>query len=445
MAARLRTLIAAGLPALLFAVQAWANVDLVTLPGRDRTQITIYNSADLTLVRDIRTLTMKKGQNRLQFSWANTLIDPTSLDLLPLGQARKFAVQGLEYPPRATGLGIWQVEAATAEPAPFEISCFTSGISWRAYYLATLGPEEKTMALAGYVRVHNGSGEDYERVETRLVVGQIHLLDRIAELARRQWPHGRPGPEPAAPGDRAEAAAEKDQALRAAKALLTAAPRVKEIRKEGISEYYLYAIEGTEDLENGWGKRLLSFSAPEVPVRNLYRYEEERYGKRPVRFLLFANDRAHGLGKEPLPAGQVKVFRRLDGQGRLAYVGGQEIRYAPVGDEVALQLGAAEEVAVIPTVMEKATDNYEWRDNKIAGWDEHLAWRVEVKNFRDVPVRVEVRRRVPAASWEIRQAGDAGRYEKIDKNTIQYTLELPPHGRKEFLYRLTLHQGTRAH
>ena len=60
-----------------------AKVDLVTLPNRDMTQLTIYNSADLTLVRDGRSLTLKEGDNKLQFSWANTLIDPTSLSMLP--------------------------------------------------------------------------------------------------------------------------------------------------------------------------------------------------------------------------------------------------------------------------------------------------------------------------------------------------------------------------
>ena len=43
----------------------------------DTVQLTIYNSEDLTLVRETRTVTFKKGVNPLQFSWANTLIDPT--------------------------------------------------------------------------------------------------------------------------------------------------------------------------------------------------------------------------------------------------------------------------------------------------------------------------------------------------------------------------------
>ena len=68
---------------------ATAKIDLVTLPTRDTVQLTIYNSADLTLARESRALTLRKGSNKLQFSWANTLIDPTSLDMLPKAHADK--------------------------------------------------------------------------------------------------------------------------------------------------------------------------------------------------------------------------------------------------------------------------------------------------------------------------------------------------------------------
>ena len=44
---------------------AWAKVDLVTLPPRDAVQLTIYNSADLTLARESRALTLKEGANNV--------------------------------------------------------------------------------------------------------------------------------------------------------------------------------------------------------------------------------------------------------------------------------------------------------------------------------------------------------------------------------------------
>ena len=37
------------------------NIDLSTVPRRDTVQLTIYNTEDLTLVRETRTVTFKKG------------------------------------------------------------------------------------------------------------------------------------------------------------------------------------------------------------------------------------------------------------------------------------------------------------------------------------------------------------------------------------------------
>ena len=432
--------------ALLVPALSFAKVDLVTLPLRDKVQLTIYNSADLTLARDIRTLTMKSGPNRLQFAWSGTLIDPTSLEMMPLAEARKIQVQSLEYPPRVQGLGIWNLDSGLSGEVPFEISYFTSGISWQAYYLATLTPDETAMRLEGYVRVVNNSGEDYENAQTRLIVGKINLLDRIADLARRREPYGRPRPELRAPavGMAADMAAEEAApAIYAAKAALRRA-RPKEIRKEGLSEYFLYTIEGAEDIANGWGKRLISFTVPEVPVRNLYRYEEELYGDTPVRFVSFANDEKHGMGKEPIPGGLVKVFKFTGENGLLSYVGAQETRYIPKGEEVNLNLGPSRDVSVGATLMNYRTDNYEWKDDSITGWDEHLTVQVEAGNYRNSPAQVEIRRNLPVRVWELENEGDPGRYEKVDADTIQYTINLNALEKKTFTYRVTLHRGSRG-
>ncbi|TNF45551.1 DUF4139 domain-containing protein [bacterium] len=430
---------------LFVPVHSWGKVDLVTLPARDKVQITIYNSADLTLARDIRSLTTRKGSNRLQYSWAGTLIDPTSLEMFPLSEARKIDVQSLVYPPRVTGLGIWNMESEVSGKVPFEITYFTSGISWKAYYLATLAPDESSMRIQGYVRVNNNSGEDYQNAETRLIVGKINLLDRIAELARRRHPYGRPGPQPL-PGpeyDMEVSFAKPAEEMRAAKAMMAPSVQPKQIRKEGLSEYFLYSIEGTEDIENGWGKRLISFTAGEVPVKNLYRYEEEKYGKSPMRFLSFANDEKHKMGREPIPGGLVKVFRSVGRDDGLSYVGAQTTKYVPKGEEVNLNLGASDQVSVKPTLMDYSTDNFEWKDDRITGWDEHRTVKVELANYRDIPVKMEVRRNFPVTSWEISNEEDPGNFKKVDRDTVQYTIELPPHGRSKFTYNVVLHHGSR--
>jgi len=253
---------------------AEAKVDLVTLPAQDTVQLTIYNSADLTLVRDGRALTLKEGANKLQFSWAGTRIDPTSLEMLPKADADKIDIADLTYPPRVRNLGLWNINSRVSGKVPVEISYLTSGLSWRAFYMGTLSEDEKTMRLQGYVRVTNNSGEDYENAQTRLIVGKVHILDQIAQLARRQYPYDRPGvtEESSYAGKRVRRSSTRGGRARLRLEIGGDFDAVrKEIKKEGLSEYFLYTIEGTETIATGWSKRLLSFDVNGVAVVNLYK------------------------------------------------------------------------------------------------------------------------------------------------------------------------------
>src|SRR5712671_6194621 len=180
---------------LLASTAAQARINVVTLPGRDSVQLTIYNSADLTLVKETRVLTFRKGINKLEFSWANTLIDPTSVEFRALTHADQVDVLDVSFPPRVTNTLEWRINSEFAGEVQVEIRYFTSGINWAADYVAEAEKAEKLMELAGNVRVTNSSGEDYENAQVRLVVGVIRLVEDIAQLARQ----GRPGPPPAPP------------------------------------------------------------------------------------------------------------------------------------------------------------------------------------------------------------------------------------------------------
>ena len=425
---------------------AWAKVDLVTLPTRDTVQLTIYNSADLTLVRESRALTVKQGANKLQFSWANTLIDPTSLEMLPKANAGKIDITDLTYPPRVQNLGLWNIDSGISGKVPVEITYLTSGLSWRAFYMGTLTDDEKTMRLQGYVRVTNNSGEDYENAQTRLIVGQVHILDEIADLARRQYPYGRPDevhPAPEAPAPRARGQVEK---LGQARVMLAdMAERPKEIKKEGLSEYFLYTIEGTETIPTGWSKRLLSFDIDEVPVVNLYKFEQERYGDSVVRFLSFKNDKNHKLGDTPIPGGLLKVYRSADDAGHLSYTGQSSFKYIPVDEDVELNLGPIADVVVEPKLMDFKTENYRFdRQLNVSGWDEIRTFKIEVRNTRDIPAKIEIKRNFNTQYWELEQTGRVRQFEKEDLDTVKFTLELEPRSKQEVGYVLTTCHGVRT-
>jgi len=424
-----------------------AKIDLVTLPERDTVQLTIYNSADLTLVRESRMLTLKEGLNQLQFSWENTLIDPTSLEMLPKTQADEVDIFGLTFPPRANNLGIFKIDSRISGKAPVEITYLTSGLSWRAFYIGTLSTDETSMRLEGYVRVSNNSGEDYGNAQTRLIVGQIHLLDEIGMLARRQFPYGQPEPEPVLQDDVSEGIRIRRVFEKAAPEVMmpTAAMEPKKITKESLSEYFLYTIEGTESIPDSWSKRLPSFDVSEIPVENLYKFEEERFGQSTIRFLMFKNDQNHQLGKTPIPDGQLKVFRKIDDAQHLTYEGHSHFKYIPVGEKAELNLGPVENVIVEPVLMKYETQNYTFFENgDISGWDEIRTFVIKVKNTRDIPAAIEIYRNIPSASWDLKMIKDEQPFEKIDMDSVKFTLKLEGNSSEEFSYMLTTYHGARS-
>jgi hypothetical protein len=398
------------------------------------------------LVRESRALTLKEGKNSLQFSWVNTLIDPTSLEMLPKVNADRIHIADLTYPPRVKNLGLWNIESGVSGRVPVEITFLTSGLSWRAFYMGTLTENEHTMRLQGYVRVTNNSGEDYENAQTRLIVGKVHILDQIAELARRQYPYERPGmPDRYAHdvhardkrkvpilGDMHVTAGTFDRAVNLER---------KEIVKEGLSEYFLYTIEGTETIPTGWSKRLLSFDKSDVPVVNLYKYEQERYGNSVMRFLSFKNDEEHKLGDTPIPGGMLKVYRGVDDAQHLAYVGQSAFKYIPVDEDVELNLGAVADVVVEPKLMDFRTENYKYdRHRDISGWDEVRKFRIEVRNTRDLEVKVEIQRNFGTTYWDMQTSQG---HENVDKDTVKFPLQLEPRSKQAFEYVLRTYHGTR--
>lgn len=441
-------------------------IELNVLPRRDTLQLTIYNAADLTLVRETRELTFKRGWNWLQLMWANTLIDPTSLSLEPLEHADKIEVQQLVYPPRLKDLGRWLIRSEVSGQVPVRITYMTSGLSWRAFYMGTLTPDEKQMHLAGYVRVDNQSGEDYENAQVRLVVGRVHLLDQIADLARRPQPYGSPIPDELHSlrragdwalwfdnGDQTQDKLLLGMEFRNGHGMMGGMggmggfggglPVPKEIAKEGLSEYFLYTIEGTETIPTGWSKRLPSFDVDGIAVESLYKYDERRWGPNAVRYVSFANDDEHELGETPIPDGTVRVYRE-NVDGHLSYIGGTTIKYIPVDEDIELNLGPDSQVKVEPVLMETRTDNYRFdtRGN-ISGWDEVQTWKVTITNTRELPVRMEIFRHFGTPYWTIVNRGDFGDYAPDDAMTGKYVLQVEPRSKREFEYVLTTYYGKR--
>jgi hypothetical protein len=411
---------------------AHGRINVTTLPGRDTVQLTVYNSADLTMVKETRTLVFRKGLNHLEFSWANTLIDPTSVEFRALSHGDEVEVLDVSFPPRVTDTLEWRINSEYGGEVKVEIRYFTSGISWSADYVAEATKDEKAMALAGNVRVNNNSGEDYENAQVRLVVGVVRLVEEIRRLAQSGQ----------APATTAPARPMESPVLRMAfsKAVTDAelAGDQREIVKEQMSEYFLYTVEGRDTILNGWSKRLPSFKAADVPITSYYKFEKERWGDSVMRYYRFTNSEPAHLGEEPLPDGSVKAFRLASNDQLYQYVGATQVKYIPVNETVELELGNDPEVLIKPTLLDWQKRDVRFDQwHNVVGWTIKESWQFEVQNSKEIPVVLDIRRNF-SGDWDLETTAER---EKVDANKVKFIVPLKAHEKKSFTYELTTRYG----
>ena len=466
-----------------------AAVDLVTVPTREGTQLTIYNSEDITMVREHRLLTVKPGINRIQFSWANTLIDPTSIDFRILDQQDKVDLIDTTFPSGRNDALQWNVRSQVAGKIPVEIRYFTSGITWTADYVGIANQDETKLNLTGYVRVFNNSGELYDNAQTRLVVGTINLVEKIADLARRPAPTGFDGNGAVRRLRLRTVPLEKLEAFDAVIRLGEDAVKLdvgglglekhKQVVKEGLSEYFLFTIEGREDIKDKEPQRLICLKVAEVPLECVYKLTDRDGGKQFAKYYRIKNVKLQdeqgnekslppmeNLGVSPLPDGMVRLFSEYQTKD-LAYVGGTTTKYVPIGDRVEVNVGHEPDVTIIRRLKDQQTTGVVARQYKrrlddqfvmyydLIDYDETFSYEEEIVSGKPVVAKAEIERRFDAdvvlwgsegkpQDWESNQPGAyvdlhqlEGRVERVDQNHVKYFLDLKPGEKRLVTYRVT--------
>ena len=433
------------------------NVDVSTLPNRDTVQLTIYNAEDLTLVRETRRITFRRGMNPLQFSWANTLIDPTSVDLRFASHARELDVLDTTYPHDKPQMLYWNVRSDFDGEAVVQITYFTSGITWSADYVCVSDAGETGMSFEGFVKITNNSGEDYAGAQVRLVVGEINLVEKVADLARRGMISANERNGYLADRSRAKAFKKPEaraEYFRAAGGAMSAPSAPKQIVKQGLSEYFIFTIPGEETVRNRWSKRMRLFEGKKVPFEIVYRYRPAEYGQQLVRMFILRNDSKSTLGSTPLPNGIVRLFRD-NGRDGLSFLTAYQTKYVPIGQEIELNLGRD------PEVIHERIRLRAWRDNfwfqgrrpkiyfspgqghriepnySVAGWNDHEQWVERIRNYRDKPIQVQIRR---SYGGHVIFTSDLAPT-LYDYRSPQFTARITASQERDLSYQVTFKQG----
>jgi hypothetical protein len=255
--------------------------------------------------------------------------------------------------------------------------------------------------------------------------------------------------------------------------------RPPQIVKQGLSEYFLFAIEGREDIQDKQPKRLVSMTVKDVPLEVIYKLSDREKPSQFTKYYRFKNQKLtddegqeedlpdmENLGVSPLPDGMVRLFSEYDNRD-LAYVGGTQTKYVPIGDRVEVSVGLEPGIAMARRLKDRIIQNVVARQYKrrldnafvwyfdLIDYDETFVFEEEIVSGKPVEIKTEVERQFDANvylwgsdgkpdGWDGDEPGAyvdmheiGGRVERVDQNNVKYYVDLNPGEKRVVRYSVT--------
>jgi hypothetical protein len=305
--------------------EAVARVKLITLPVRERVEIQLDNPG-ATLVEEERIVPLVKGENQVDFSWANTQIDPNSIVfrvIAPVGEKQlDVKVLSVSYPPNEAAL-IWSVGSSDSGSARVRISYLLGNLTKSFNYRAVASKDEKSLVLAEYMRLQNLANEQFS--STKLLAGYGKTF----------------------------------------------------LKPIGINETKEMLVQKFEDvpIRKTYTCSVAEFGYLDQPQNKL---------RVPMHYVL-KNDKTNQLGVHPLPYGKVRIFIDSGGATGTAFLGEDWGAFTPIDDEMKLYLGVAQDIVVKRTIEKNERKHVSGNL-----FHHEVILKYEIENFKDQAVTLDV-------------------------------------------------------
>lgn len=302
---------------------------------------------------------------------------------------------------------VLHLNAATGGEGLFELSYLTSGLAWKADYVADLSLDGTSMDLNGWVTLTNQSGVAYRKTQVQLVAGEVNLVEEEVM--------------PAPP-------------MMSARPMMMADAMPEE---ESLGEYHLYTLPRPTDILNNQTKQVALLSAPSVPVTrellvrgDAYTYQSrtsDGWSKRPVTASLKFVNKEGSLGI-PLPKGVIRVYAK-DKRGNAQFVGEDHIDHTPKNETVELTLGESFDV----TARHRQTEFKKLSGTTAYDYLYEVAFELELKNAKDEPIQVKVIETIPG-DWRMLQESEP--HTKLSSSLASWVIQVPADGATTLSWRV---------
>ncbi len=307
---------------------------------------------------------------------------------------------------------VLQLNSSTSEQQKLQLSYLTSGLSWKADYVAELNQTDDFVDLTGWVTLTNQSGTTYKNANLQLVAGDVNRVQN--ELVR----------------------ASRKLDMVAADALAEESNMVE----EGLFEYHLYTLQRPTTISDNQTKQVSLLSATKIPVKKEFLlkgqdyYYHSSYGSIGQKlkvgvFVEFNNDEASNLGM-PLPKGVVRVYKN-DKSGNAQFVGEDHIDHTPKNEEVRLKLGEAFDI----TADKKQTNFKKAHALGKYNYAYMASFEIELKNAKNEEVEVAVHEPIPG-DWKMKKQSHT--HEKVASGTAEWKIKVPAESKTILTYEVLI-------
>ena len=210
---------------------------------------------------------------------------------------------------------------------PATLSYLTSGLGWRADYVALYDDAAGKIDVQGWVTLTNSSGTTYDNAATTLVAGTPNRAGQYngPQYGRQNRPQ-----------------------------LVQAGTETGD--RERLGDFYLYPLAERTTIANQQTKQVSFLDVDGVPAVHGYEFtnywigtQQEPQSAKTV--YKFSTGSAKGLGDQ-LPAGVLRFYMR-DRKGDPQFIGESEIDHTPMGSTLSLSTGDAFDVKVKPVVEKR--------------------------------------------------------------------------------------------
>jgi hypothetical protein len=299
---------------------------------------------------------------------------------------------------------IWTVENQGAAKHRVEASYLAGKLAWNADYVLTVGRDDKSADVNGWVTLSNNSGTAFRNATLQLVAGDLnrvrHQLGKMVAM-------------------------EADMARAAAAPVMS---------QESFSDYHLYRLGRKTTINNSQTKQVSMLEGAGVPIQKRYVVEGQQFYYRnaahpgsPLKdvvqvFYQFKNEEKGGLGM-PMPAGTVRVYQE-DSKGAVQFVGEDRINHTPKDETLNLKIGNAFDV-----ICERKQTDFE----KISGGVYEVEYEITLRNHKAVPIVVEVNEPI-GGTW--RMLNSTVPHTKTEAWAAQFKVPVAASGEAVLKYRV---------